>query len=475
MERAFHELNWWRGALGAKTTAADAPSSGEVRKDAAAKSQTLFSACLVALTGLVILGALAFITRAASDIWGLVVVGPTLIALSLPVLRREAVRQGDKRLFWLLLLALLLKLFGAILRHHVAFDIYGGVADAKGYHGAGRRLAASFASGDFDLDRFLPATGTNFISILTGAVYTIIGPTLLGGFLFYSWLSFWGLFLFYKAFTLAVPEGRSATYARLLFFLPSMFFWPSSIGKEAWMVLALGIGAYGVAQVLSGATWQGLSVTAAGLVWVAMVRPHVAGMMAVALAAGYMLRRPHRELRQVAIVVKTFSLALLVAVAGVMVLRAESFLHGSRIYTRNGAVSTLDRIAERTGQGGSQFAAPSVLKSPAQVPVAAVTVLFRPFPFEAHNAQALAAAAEGAFLLLFSLVRIRWIFAAVGSARRRPYVAFAIAFTAVFIIAFSAIGNFGILTRQRVQVLPLYLVLLAIPPMKTTEPVRGTP
>ena len=37
-----------------------------------------------------------------------------------------------------------------------------------------------------------------------------------------------------------------------------------------------------------------------------------------------------------------------------------------------------------------------------------------------------------------------------------------IAFTAVFVYLFSAIGNFGILSRQRAQVLPFVLVLVAV-------------
>jgi hypothetical protein len=44
-----------------------------------------------------------------------------------------------------------------------------------------------------------------------------------------------------------------------------------------------------------------------------------------------------------------------------------------------------------------------------------------------------------------------------------PYVAFAVSYTAMFVFAFSSVGNFGIMTRQRTQVLPLVLVLLAIP------------
>ena len=47
----------------------------------------------------------------------------------------------------------------------------------------------------------------------------------------------------------------------------------------------------------------------------------------------------------------------------------------------------------------------------------------------------------------------------------RPYLVFVATFTVVFITAFSFIGNFGILTRQRTQLLPLVFVFLAMPPM----------
>ena len=47
--------------------------------------------------------------------------------------------------------------------------------------------------------------------------------------------------------------------------------------------------------------------------------------------------------------------------------------------------------------------------------------------------------------------------------RRQPYVAYCMGITLTFIFAFSAFSNFGILARQRVQVLPFFLALLCIP------------
>jgi hypothetical protein len=61
---------------------------------------------------------------------------------------------------------------------------------------------------------------------------------------------------------------------------------------------------------------------------------------------------------------------------------------------------------------------------------------------------------------------------ALGSVRRRPYLAFAIAYAALFIVAFSAVANFGLLARERAQLLPLYLVLVSIPPRNDDDATR---
>ena len=177
---------------------------------------------------------LILIDTTSFDVWGAVLLVPILIGLSVPVLRRQAIRESDPGTFRLLFLALIVKLAGAVARYYVAFSVYGGAADAARYHRAGVELAGGFRHLDFAGVHL--RTGTSFIENITGLVYALIGPSKMGGFVFFSWLGFWGLFLFYRAFTIAVPVGRRRSYALLLFFLPSLVFWPSSIGKEAWMM-----------------------------------------------------------------------------------------------------------------------------------------------------------------------------------------------------------------------------------------------
>ena len=87
-------------------------------------------------------------SRSSYDIWGGLVIAPVLVAVSLPVLAREANREGDRGLFWFLLAALLIHLglgwFGRV----VAYDIYHGAADVGQYHQNGVDLAEQFRHGD---------------------------------------------------------------------------------------------------------------------------------------------------------------------------------------------------------------------------------------------------------------------------------------------------------------------------------------
>jgi hypothetical protein len=191
--------------------------------------------------------------------------------------------------------------------------------------------------------------------------------------------------------------------------------------------------------------------------------------MALALAGGYLLRRPRPELRQLGPLVKVFSLAVLALLAAVLVVRTNRFLQQSGIDTTGGANSVISGVTERTAGGGSAFAPPSIIQSPLRAPIGIASVLFRPFVTDAHNLQSMATALEGSFLLVLSIVRIRWLVAALKSIRRQPYVAFALLYTGMFVVAFSSIANFGLLARERVQLLPLYLVLFTVPRRKKEE------
>lgn len=397
------------------------------------------------------------------DVWGGLVVAPVLTVLTVPLVQRIARADADPGLGKLLVAAFAVKLAGTLLRYAVTFEVYSSGADAVGYHGAGVRLAAAFWRGSFaeTAEAELPElTGTPFIRLVTTVIYVVIGPTQLGGFLVFSWLSFWGMLWFYRAAVVAFPGANHRRYAVLLLFLPAMAYWPSSIGKEAWMIFTMGLASYGVALVLRH---KPLGYTAAtlGLVGTAMVRPHVTALIFMSLFVAYLLRR--RSWRDAALgpIGKAVGVAVLLAGGGIVLSQATQFFDIDNV-DRGSVEQVLDTTEQRTAQGGSAFDNEQV-RSPAEFPQALVSVLFRPFLWEASNVPAVISAVESSLLLVLVASSLPRLLRLPVYLFRVPYVAYCASFVAMFVIAFSSVGNFGLLARQRTQVFPFLLVLLAIP------------
>lgn len=92
---------------------------------------------------------------------------------------------------------------------------------------------------------------------------------------------------------------------------------------------------------------------------------------------------------------------------------------------------------------------------------APVTVLFRPFPWEAHNVQAMFASLESLLWLGLFWHRRRIFGARLHSSRGDPWVAFALVYSAIMIVALTIAANFGIIARQRTSLLPFLWILFA--------------
>jgi hypothetical protein len=417
----------------------------------------LLSTTIVVVVVVYVIGVTASMGRVSYDVWAALWLAPLLAGGSLLLLRRLNPCVGTVSLVPLLSTALVAKGLGTVVRYLVTYRVYDGISDASTYHNAGAFLAQRYRHGDFNVDFGQGSTSTTFIKIVTGVVYTVTGPSQIGGFAVFATASFWGLYLALRAFQIALPAGDAKRYALLIFFLPSMLFWPSSIGKEAWMTLALGLTAYGAARVF---THQGRAYLplvlglGAGLI----VRPHVAVVVVAALFAGYIVRprRGHGILG--GRIGKIIGIAMLATVGVIAAQQMQDALHLGSSSSFNEA---LDVAQERTDEGGSSFEAARI-RSPADVPWAAVTVLFRPFPFEADNVQAMVSALEGLGLIALFVVSARRLVQVPRLAMRNPYVAFALVYSMIFVFAFSTFGNFGIITRQRVQLFPFVIVLLCL-------------
>jgi hypothetical protein len=402
------------------------------------------------------------------DIWGALVIGPILATISLPILRKSIARD-DPTMVGLITFAFIAKMLGAVMRYYLTFKLYGDNADAVGYHDSGSRLALAFWDGDFArvfAQEVPDLMGTQFIRVTTGLLYIVTGPTMLGGFLVYSVLSFWGLFFFYKALRTAFPEANYRRYASMLFFLPSLLYWPSSIGKEAWMICCIGMATYGVALILKH-NQLGYPVAAFGLTGTAMVRPHVTALCFASLFFAYMLRRKSWRDSKTGPFGKAAGIAVMLVAGGIVLSTFSSFFEVDGASSQ-GVTSVLDRTEAQSGQGGSQFESSRPF-SPAEFPTAVMAVLFRPYLWEASEPQMVVAALEGTFLLVMVFRARRSLYRVPGFMFRVPYVSYVVAYIVMFVFAFSSIGNFGIMTRQRTQVFPFVLVLLCLPPPRIDD------
>ncbi len=403
---------------------------------------------------LVYVGVMAWLLQFPYDIAGGVVVAHVLGLITVPVILRLTREEADRRVRAIIVGGAIFKFVGTVARYGVVFGIYGS-GDAVGYDRVGGQVASAFRQGDFAFEVGQRLTGTGFIEVFTGVVYTVTGTTRLGGFLFYSWMGFWGLYLFYRAFRVAVPHANARLYTALIFFLPSMAFWPSSIGKEAWMTLMLGMAAYGTARLVSR-TGVGVPWLVVGMVGSGLVRAHITITVVVSLGVAYLLTTSRRG----GFAAPFAKLAGMVTLLLVFALVLSTVQDQFKLDEGQGVEDVFERTEAQTSQDGSEFEAVAA-RSPADLPLATFSVLFRPLPYEARNIQALLASLEGA-LLFFLFVRHWRRLANLLPRRTAPYFAFVATYSLLFVIAFSNFGNFGILARQRVQLYPFILVLLAV-------------
>jgi hypothetical protein len=393
------------------------------------------------------------------DLWAALVFIPLLVLLSAHLIGRAARIEPDAFVVRVLVLAFVLKVLATLARYWMAFGLYGGAADAAEYDEQAERLAGHYRQLDFSADLGRDLVGTGFIRALTGVLYAVTGPSIFVAYAMYAWMGFWGLYFFYRAFRTAVPDGNRRRYAVLVLLLPSMLFWPSGLGKEAWMTLGLGLASFGAARLL---TWERgwLLPLAAGLLATVMVRPHITAAFFAGVAVAVVVARPRKAARPVSPLAQALLVSALLVVGVAIVGRSAEFLGVEEVTVTN-VDAAIEDTRERTSQGGSQYEAATV-NSPADLPWAAVSVLFRPFPHEAAGGAALVASVEGVALLilvLWSLGRTsRWW----RHPRDHPYLILCLVYATLFIYAFSHFSNFGLLTRERVQVLPFVLVFLAL-------------
>lgn len=401
------------------------------------------------------------------DLWGTFGVPCLLMAATVPFILR-AERRNPAGQAGLIGLGLVVKFMGGFMRYLMVFHLYEN-GDSIRYLKDGQKVAQSYWAGDRSLLSLLPSErGTAFIGELSGLVQTLFGQGAMGSFMFFAWLSFLGMWAFIAAARRAVPNVDMRRYAALVLFLPSMVFWPSSVGKDAWMVFTLGIFVLGAARVFTSARF-GFILIVAGTAAMAMVRPHLALLALGAFGVAFLIRSRSRSMatktafpfrRAVGVIVLIFGFTFALS-------QASGVIPG---FGPDGSIdlgTTLKATSTNSAEGASEI---NVTKpnSPQEYPLAFFTVMFRPTLFEASSLTSSLAALESTVLLVIAVVSRRRIVAGIRGAVREPYLLMAGLYTIAFAFAWSSLGNLGLIARQRVQVLPFLVLFLAIVPAATS-------
>jgi hypothetical protein len=388
------------------------------------------------------------------------VVAPVLAWIAYTMAKRFAVADGQPAIVPILMGGLCVKFVGVLVRYWIGLQVYGR-SDATEYIDAGRRIAPGLRHGHLiEMGRL---RGTNFVRLITGIVFAITPASPLVGFLVFGFFAYIGMIFFWRAYRQSISSKRDLRYLQVLMLLPSLAFWPSSIGKDSWMVMGVGIAAYGASNIFANRTVVGWLTFITGISAVLAVRPHVG----IAVFGGLVIAELFRSRGSQGAGRAALSIVLLFFIGGIVMSAAASFL-GISDWSKASVDQELASTTDRTSEGRSEFS-PTPVNSPVQFPIGAFTVLLRPMPYESHSPQELATAIEDLAILGFCIYSFPRLSANFKRSRRRPYLLFGFGVLTIFIVEYSSFSNFALLARQRTQVAALFLVFLCMPREEVVE------
>jgi hypothetical protein len=350
-----------------------------------------------------------------------------------------------------------------------------GAIDAVAYHGKGQEVAGLLLAGQWSQINW--RVGTAAMDCLVGFVYVPFGANIYGMYFISALFGLGGLVLFIRAFSISQPPLAAKNYAALLVFLPSFALWSSTMGKDSIVSLGLGMSSYGYA------VWHGkkrvgaLLHILAGIAIVGVIRPHIAFLVLMgALVTELVCKSGANDHAGVGGRVLRF--AVVAALLCTLWPVARDFV-GLRETTSDAALGVSRSIAEGNQVGGSAVEASSAsspLALVANFPAGVAKVLFRPFPWEAHNFNSALAALENVLILFLVFRKARRMPGVLAGIRGQPYSCFCLVVSFALLVVLGPFTNLGLLSRERAQLLPFFFAfILTIPGRRVQRRMKAVP
>jgi hypothetical protein len=289
--------------------------------------------------------------------------------------------------------------------------------------------------------------GTQFVVYLVQFLKETIGGTYLDYFLLFQAAGFWGIAFLMRTLEevyleLGVEQPR---LSYLILFLPGIHFWTSAIGKDAWLFLGCSLAVWSAMRL-------GRRFIPFGIAIVIMIlfRAHIALLALTALAVAVLFERRVGTFAKIALLVS--------ALAGaVFVLGTVESTFNVDIRSAESVGDFLQKQSEVTSQieGGTAVVG-------ASYPVRLLSLLFRPFFFDAGGAFGLISSFENAFILFMAVTIFRYFSEARALARRVFFLRFAAVFGVVLALLLALVYyNVGLGLRQKMMFMPSLLVFFA--------------
>jgi hypothetical protein len=371
---------------------------------------------------------------------------------TVPIAKRVARSERDPGLYKLLMWAVSIHILFAPLSSWVIDHFYGGLTDYHKYIGQGVILGQNFDSFQFTLSgtHLTSPVGAGGVAIGVGIIFALIGANQLGALFVFGWMAFLGSVCFFRAFSITFPEAQHRRYALMIFFLPSILFWTAGVSKESIMYASLGIAAYGAARILRNRP-GGVVLLAIGAALGLYVRPQELLIFLAATGIAVVFREGERgQLRGFR------RIGILILMGGLTIVALNLTKHISGVFA-------LQQVNNNNATAGNSVSAVPYSSNPAKWPVDLYYVLFDPLFVNAHGSGQRVASVENFVLITLMITSWRRLRYVLRAAFMRTYVLASILYCGVWIYSFSALGNLGLIGRERVLMLPFFLVLLCIP------------
>ncbi len=287
--------------------------------------------------------------------------------------------------------------------------------------------------------------GTVFVSNISSVLVSYFQLSYLGLFLFFNLLGCIALIILHKVLYDVVQDSsvRIRRFALLAVFLPSASFWTSALGKDSISFLAVVLALWAAMKLPKRTVLMALAVFL-----LLLVRPHVAGIMVMALAGSLLFSSARIDLST-----RVLLGIIVIPVSVVLIPFAANYAGIENAVDINEVTQHIESRQGYNLGGGS-----SLDISGMPVPLQIFTYLFRPLPFEAHSLFALIASLDNLFLLFIFLYSIRYIRVKSNARANHAFLWLYVAGTTLILAMTTA--NLGIAVRQKWMIMPVLLYLL---------------